>query len=144
MAFLLNQLNTTCIHSPKNVPKLVETRWHRSVEVCDPAEKRKGVDTKKKKVVTDSPVCRRASRSKGIGFSLVGGEKCSRKTGTQDLVCPWRASAWAFRLQNSPWMKSVKVFLISNWNVKSENICVVLFFLNILFKTPLWMPHVVL
>lgn len=74
----------------------------------------------KKKVVTDSPVCRRASRSKGIGFSLVGGEKCSRKAGTQDLVCPWRASAWAFRLQNSPWMKSVKVFLISNITVTSN------------------------
>lgn len=53
-----------------------------------------------------------------ISFSLeasssVGVKGCN----AQDFVCicPWRASAWAFRLQNSTWMKSVNVFLISNW-----------------------------
>lgn len=39
---------------------------------------------------------------------------------TQDLIwiCAWRVSAWAFRLRNSTWMKSVKVFLISTWKEK--------------------------
>lgn len=37
-------------------------------------------------------------------------------------ICPWRASAWAFRLQNSTWMKSVKVFLISNWKAPRKRI----------------------
>lgn len=40
-----------------------------------------------------------------------------RTARTQDLVstCLCRASAWAFRLRNSTWTKSVRVFLISNW-----------------------------
>lgn len=49
-----------------------------------------------------------------LDFTLTGVKECG--SNTQDLIwaCPWRASAWAFRPRNSPWMKSVKVFLISN------------------------------
>lgn len=42
---------------------------------------------------------------------------------TQDVVwtCRWRTSAWAFRLRNSSWMKSVNVFLISIWGKQEQN-----------------------
>lgn len=65
-------------------------------------------------------------RASGPGPQLVCavvGAASSSVFRTQDVVwtCRWRTSAWAFRLRNSSWMKSVNVFLISIWGKQEQN-----------------------
>lgn len=67
--------------------------------------------------------------SAGLCWSWRRQQGGSSVVGTQDVVwtCRWRTSAWAFRLRNSSWMKSVNVFLISIWGEQNK-----------LFKTSSW------